>query len=92
MQLLAQSVAQALGLGLQVFFEPRQLAQFDDQRILGRQPAEGRQIRQQCGRQGQGIAPIIFGAGHRVPVAKAGVPGTLPSPNPAPGGNTPDEA
>jgi uncharacterized repeat protein (TIGR01451 family) len=59
------------GDATQVVFEPRELPQFQDQRVLGLEAPKGGRVGREGASQHLGIAAVVFGAGHCEAIAEA---------------------
>src|SRR3954470_14572985 len=70
-ELLADSVAQAHALLLQLLGQPRPLAELNHAWVTGQYAAKQRPIRAQPGRCDPGIAPVVLGPGNADAVAQA---------------------
>jgi hypothetical protein len=70
-KLFAQTVGQPIGLAPEVFIDPGEFPQLNYQRIVQTNPAKAGPIGAQCVTEHEGVAAVVFGAGHAMAVAKA---------------------
>ena len=66
-----QAVGQLIALAHKIFIDPREFPQLDHQWVVQTRAAKTRLIGAQRVAEHEGVAPVVFGAGHGVAVAKA---------------------